>query len=292
MVSRLRRPNADLSMQLDEGHYRLGTAINGRVTLLPGESFQMRGGKVEFFCTETYFLRVRRSTRLGTAETNEVAITVLRQYSQTIFDGSAIVNLMPQVGNIDFTIPSDAPATVRGIVASIAWTLKATVDVARGRAISQAIDLVVLPVPGYESGRDSSQSAEAVPAVSELTECDINLSLSSLRVSMGESMDGVFRIFPKEGFDPAAAKIELMRTEKAGTSQTDRSVGIQEFQISEATRTVEALEFPFSLPVPDCLLATISVHETSVAWRVKATVTLIDGKELEISQGITVRGSA
>ena len=83
-----------------------------------------------------------------------------------------------------------------------------------------------------------------------------------------------------------------MRMEKAGSSETDRSVDFLEFQMSEATRTVEAFEFPFSLPVPECLLATISVHETSVAWRVQATVTLSGGKELEISQGITVRGSA
>ena len=229
---------------------------------------------------------------MGSAETNEIATTVLRQYSQTIFDGSEFVNLMPQVGNIDFIIPSDAPATVKGIVANIAWTLKATVDVARARDVSQEIDLVVLPVPGYKSGSDSSQSEVTAPAVSQLSECDINLSLASLRVSMGESVDGIFRIIPKEGFELAAAKIELMRTEKAGNSETDRSVDFLEFQIYEATRTLEAFEFPFSLPVPECLLATISVHQTSVAWRVQATVTLSGGKELEISQGITVRGSA
>ena len=54
MVSRLRRPKGDLSIELEDGPHRLGKAINGRVTLLPGETFQMRGGKVEFVCTETY----------------------------------------------------------------------------------------------------------------------------------------------------------------------------------------------------------------------------------------------
>ena len=119
----------------------------------------------------------------------------------------------------------------------------------------------------------------------------MNLSLAALRVSMGESVDGVFRVFPKEGFVSTAARVELMRSEKAGTSQADRSVGLLEFQKSEATTTAEAMEWPFSLPVPECLLATISVHETSVSWRVRATVTLSSGKELEISQRVTVRGS-
>ena len=60
----------------------------------------------------------------------------------------------------------------------------------------------------------------------------------------------------------------------------------------EVTLTVEFFESPFSLPVPECLLATISVHETSVSWRVRATVTLSEGKELDIGQRITVRGAA
>ena len=60
----------------------------------------------------------------------------------------------------------------------------------------------------------------------------------------------------------------------------------------KATLTVEAMDWPFSLPLPECLLATISVHETSVSWRVRATVTLSEGKELEIRQRVTVRGAA
>ena len=292
MVSRFRRPNADLSIELEDGPHRLGKAINGRVTLLPGETFQMRGGNVEFVCTETYFERVRRTTRMGSAETNESAATVIRQYSQPIFGDTEIANLMPQVASIDFTLPLDAPPTVQGVVANIAWRLRATVDVARARDISHEIDLVVLPAPGESSGSGSVPSEDAAPAVTELAECDMNLSLAALRVCMGESVDGVFRIFPKEGFDPAAARVELMRLEKAGTSQVDRSVGLLEFQKSEATTTAEAMEWPFSLPVPECLLATISVHETSVSWRVRATVTLSEGKELEISQRVTVRGSS
>jgi len=300
MVSRLRRPNADLSIELDAGPHRLGKAITGRVTLQPGESFQMRGVKVEFVCTETYWESVRRTTRMGSAETNESAVTEIRRYSQPIFGGTEIANLMPQVGDIDFTLPLSAPPTVQGVVAKIVWRLRATVDVARGRDISREIELVVLPAPGERSGSDLAPSGDTAPAVSELSECDMNLSLAALRVSMGESVDGVLRIFPKEGLGPAAARvelirIELMRLEKAGTSQADRSVGLLEFQKSEATTgptTVgEAMEFPFSLPVPECLLATISVHETSVSWRVRATVTLSEGKELEISQRVTVRGS-
>ena len=296
MVSRLRRPNADLSIELEDGPHRLGKAINGRVTLLPGESFQMRGGKVEFVCTETYWERVRRTTRMGSAETNESAATIIRQYSQPIFGDTEIANLMPQVGDIDFTLPLDAPPTVKGVVANIVWCLRATVDVARGRDISHELELVVLSATGERSGNDPKLSGDAAPAVSALLECDMNLSLAALRVCMGERVDGVFRIFPKEGLGPAAARmesirIELMRLEKAGTSQADNPVGLLEFQKSEATTTAEAMEFPFSLSVPECLLATISVHETSVSWRVRATVSLSSGKELEISQRVTVRGS-
>ena len=291
MVSRFRSPKADLSIDLEGGPHHLGTAITGRVTLLPGESFQMRGIKVEFICTETYWEKVIRSTRMGSAETNESASTVIREYSQTIFEGSEIANLMPQVANIDFTIPSDAPPTVKGQVANIDWRLKAIVDVARARDITQEIELVVLPVPG-ERSESGQPSREATPVVSALSECDLNLSLAALRVCMGESIEGVFRVFPKAGFVPEATRVELMRLEKAGTNQVDQNVELLDFETSEALTTAEAMEFPFSLPVPDCLLATVSVHETSVSWRVLATVTASGGKELDISQMVTVRGSS
>ncbi len=292
MVSRLRSPNADLTIDLDEGPHQLGKAITGRVTLLPGESFHMRGGKVEFICTETYWKMVRRTTRMGSAETNESAATIIREYSQPIFNGAEIANLMPQVSDINFTIPLNAPPTVQGRVCNITWRLKATLDVARARDISREFDLVVLPVPRESSVGGSGPPAENAMEVAQLAECDLNLSLATLRVSVGENMEGVFRIFPKEGFAPEAVRVELIRLEKAGTSQADLSVGSLEFKTAEATKTADAMEFPFSLPIPECLLATVSVHETSVSWRVRGTLTLGGGEELEISQRVTVRGSA
>ncbi len=36
-----------------------------------------RDGKVEFFCTETYYVRVRRTTRMGSAETIRVVLRTL-----------------------------------------------------------------------------------------------------------------------------------------------------------------------------------------------------------------------
>ena len=294
MVSRLRSPNSDLSVELFEDRHQLGMPITGRVTLMPGESFQMRDGKVEFFCTETYYVRVRRTTRMGSAETNEPAATVVRQYSQTIFEGSDIANLMPQVGNINLTIPTNAPPTVKGVVANLVWTMKVTLDVARARDITREIDLVVLPVPG-ESADNAQQNPEANTAVSHLAECDMNLSMGALLVRMGESFEGVFRIFPKSGFTPETARVELMRMQKAGTSQIDESVVLLEFDAPEASTGVDgtdAVEFPFSLPVPECLLATITVHETSVLWRVRGSVRFDSRKELEITQMVTVRGSS
>lgn len=291
MVSRLRSPNADLSIELDEGQHQLGKPITGRVTLLPGEGFEMRGAKAEFICTETYWLRVRRTSRFGSAETNEPAATLIREYSHPLFVGSEIANLMPQVGDINFTIPLNAPPTVQGGVANLAWRLIVTVDVARGRDISREIDLIVMPAPGERA--DNTQPTEnAAPALTQFAECDMNLSLTAHRVCMGETVDGVLRVYPKTGRTPQAARVELMRTEAAGTSNADLSIGVVEFQIPGSTGADEAMEFPFSLPVPECLLTTISVHETSVSWRARGTVTVGRGKELDISQRVTVRGSS
>lgn len=295
MVSRLRQPNADMSIELADGPYSLGIAITGRVTLLPGESFQIRGGRAEFICIETYLVKVERRARFGSAEIEESSNTVIRQYSQPLFTGTEIANLMPQVDDIDFIIPLDAPHTVQGNIADIAWRLKVTVDVARARDISRELDLVVLPAPAERVESDLGPGGSSTPATSQFPECDLDLSLAALRVPMGENVEGVLKVIYKESFSPVVATIELMRLQKAGSSQIENSVESTEFQLSEAATgpvtAGEATELPFSLPVPQCLLATISVHETRVSWRVRATVSSDDGKELEVSQRITVRGA-
>ena len=150
-------------------------------------------------------------------------------------------------------------------------------------------------VPGLNPAAGTPPYPEASTVVSQLAECDLNLSMGPLLVRMGESFEGVFRIFPKSGFTLETASVELMRTQKAGTSQIDESVVLLEFEAPETVSSadgVDAIEFPFSLPVPECLLATISVHETSVLWRVRGTVTFGRRKELEIAQMVTVRGSS
>lgn len=81
---------------------------------------------------------------------------------------------MPQVGNIDFTIPANAPPTTKGVVANVVWTMKVTLDVARARDITREIDLVVHPVPG-ESADNAQPNPEANTVVCQLAECEMNL---------------------------------------------------------------------------------------------------------------------
>ncbi|PKB72679.1 MAG: hypothetical protein BZY75_05920 [SAR202 cluster bacterium Io17-Chloro-G7] len=159
--------------------------------------------------------------------------------------------------------------------------------------------MVVLTAP--DAGPSSPMpSGHASSSGSQLSERNLLLSVDSLRVSMGGTVEGVIKITPKEGLNSAAApvdsiRIELMRSEKSGTRVFDLGVGLLEFREPEAIAgpitAGSPLEIQYSLTIPECLLATIAVHETAVTWRVRATVCLGNGEELEISQGVTVRGS-
>ena len=73
MLSRMRRPNAELTVELNAGPHRLGEPISGRMILIPGESFEVREGKLELICIETYYEKTLRTTRMGSAETEESA---------------------------------------------------------------------------------------------------------------------------------------------------------------------------------------------------------------------------
>ena len=190
MVSRLRQPKAELTIELAGELHRLGQPISGRITLLPGESFEVRGATLTLICTETYLHKVRRTTRMGSAETEESAYTVLREISQPIFVGSEIANLVPYVSDLNVTLPLNAPPTVKGVLVDVAWKMRVILDVARARDISEEIEVVILPPPGDGAAGGSAASAQATSAETGFEGCLLSISLDSSRVCVAETVQG------------------------------------------------------------------------------------------------------
>ena len=56
MLSLFRRPGADLQIEVDKTVLQAGDELSARVTLVPKQDFDVRQGKVELICTETYVL--------------------------------------------------------------------------------------------------------------------------------------------------------------------------------------------------------------------------------------------
>ena len=54
MLSLFRRPGADLQIEVDKTVVQVGDDLSARVTLVPKQDFDVRQGKVELICTETY----------------------------------------------------------------------------------------------------------------------------------------------------------------------------------------------------------------------------------------------
>jgi len=290
MVSRLRRPNAEMTIELTEGPHRLGQPISGRITLLPSESLQVREGNLLLICTETYLQKVRRTTRMGSAETEESSTTVLREISHPIFFGTEIANLVPYVSDLNVTLPLSAPPTVKGVVVDVGWKMRATLDVARARDITEEIEVVILPPPGDSAAGGSALSTQATSTETGFEACVLSISLDSSRVCVSETVRGVLKIHAIQDLNVASCKLELTHTERAGSRSLNRANAAADLGERHHLQAGAMEEWPFDLQVPECLLATISVHETQVAWRVRGTVGLVDGQEMEISQGIGVRG--
>ena len=69
MLSRFRRPEADLRVLLTRTVLHAGDELNARVELVPKSSFLVREGRVELICTETYVQKT--SSQYGTHYTEE-----------------------------------------------------------------------------------------------------------------------------------------------------------------------------------------------------------------------------
>ena len=149
MLSLFRRPGADLQIEVDKTVLQLGDELRARVTLVPKQDFDVRQGKVELICTETYVFRT--SSQYGQHYHRKTQV-LSRQVGS--FLGSETVRAgLPYSGDVTLAVPADALPTLTGVSVNkidpgISWTVIASLDVAKARDIQHSQEVTVVRPPG------------------------------------------------------------------------------------------------------------------------------------------------
>ena len=212
IVGMLRRPaqaRATLSIELDndDGRYRPGESVTGRLQVRAQNAFKTDGAKVYFICRGFY-----AHDEEGNGDSDEPEfVRESRQYLvlQNDVTGLGTVRRGPSpMYPFSFAIPTDALPTHHGYACSIRWTLHAALTVPEGEPIAARQELFVEAVPpalpSIPGGYQSTTSLDV---------CQLVLTLSRAVCAEGDTLKARVQISPLDSFDAQEVRVVLLRIE-------------------------------------------------------------------------------
>lgn len=284
MLSRFRRPQADLSIHVDETALQPGEELEARVVLLPESDFHVRQGTVALVCTENYVQRT--SNQYGTYDSRKTVIHYRAE--ETFLSDATVRNGLPHSTDVRLAVPADAMPTMSGIKVSqvqpgITWEVAAFLDVAGARDIRFNQPVTVLSSP-------ASDDVSSQPAVSQTKheQCALTLTVSSGDARSGDTLDGDLRAEMLQDVTAEEIRVALVRSEKFGNVQKNQTVDQVTFERDASLRSGQLREWRFKLDVGQIGVPSLKTEKSSVQWLVKAWLTRNMRRDLRIEQEIRV----
>ena len=287
MLSRFRRPQADLQVELDKSSAAPGEEVAARVTLSPDTNFEIRDGSVALVCVETYVQKI--SNQYGTSYHKKTNILSRQEES---FAGSGVIRKGTQYSTqVEFQLPDDALPTMHGAVVqkiapSISWQVSASIDVAKARDLSASREIGVAAQPApVEPPR---------PSVAEVqhNQCVLTLKLDSAQARSGDTLEGSFSAEVIRDVPVQEIRVDLVRAEKFGNEEKEHPIDSvilsQAATLTPSADSHEELEWGFRLNLGHVELPSLKTEKSSVRWLVKGVLSRAMRTDLRVEQELAV----
>ena len=278
------RPKADMTIRLDKDSLRPGEELEARVEIMPREDFHVRLGKVELVRVETC-VQITRS-QYGTHYSRKTRDTRLGE--ETLMENQTVRRMGGQRTDVRFVLPPDSVPTLNGAVVQkiepgIAYEVRASLDVARARDMSESQAFSVARIP-------PTDEVQPIPTVEEEAhrQCSLALDLSRGQARSGDRIEGSLRADMLEDVDAEGVRVELVRVEKFGNESQDHVVDSAIFGRDEPLRSGESHEWRFSLDVGQVGVPSLETEHVSVKWLVKGILDRNLRRDLRVEREIGV----
>ncbi len=284
MLSRFRRPQADLNVHVDKTELQPGEELQARVTLSPESDFQVRLGTVALVCTENYVQRT--SSQYGNHDSRKTVIHYNQE--ETFLNDATVRNGVAHSTDVRLAAPADAMPTMSGIKVSnvqpgITWEVEAFLDVAGARDMQFNQPVTVLSPPASDD-----VSSRPVVAQSKHEQCALTLKVSSGDARSGDILSGDLRAEMLQDVTAEEVRVALVRSEKFGNVEENQTVDQVTFERDASLRSGQLREWRFRLDVGQVGVPSLETEKSSVQWLVKAWLTRNMRRDLRIEQEIRV----
>jgi hypothetical protein len=267
-MSILRKPKADITINIPEGPLHPGSTINTVVRVSAKESFSIRSGSVEFACTEVYWQIVHTGKSTHQQKRKHKLFKI-----KEMFIGNTNFTMGTSIKkSVKLIIPDGLPSTVSGKTVNINWQLKASLDIIKMRDITKKLELIVLPIATAIPVFEGIYPGPSNKASSSSEEGKLILSLESEFANGGENLHGSFETKVERDISAREIRVELEVKESAGSKST--KVIADSVKLEEQVHLAGGYyrKWRFELKIPDSPPPTTSTNKSSVIWTVKGII--------------------
>ena len=284
MFSLFRRPGADLQIDVDKTVVQVGDELSARVTLVPKQDFDVRQGKVELVCTETYVFMT--SSQYGQHYHRKTH--ALSRTGGSFLERGTVRAGLPHYGDVRLAVPTDALPTLTGVSVNkidpgISWTVIASLDVAKSRDIQHSQEVTVFRRAGPEDSSPRPAFAE-----SRHGQCVLTLELASGDARSGDRLAGSLRAEMLQDVSVSEVRVELVRIEKFGNVQRDHTADRVVLEPEASLPAGQMREWSFRLNVGKVSAPTLKTDKSSVRWLVKGVLSRRMRRDLRVEREIGV----
>lgn len=310
LLSRSRHVGPDLSAQAKRGPFLPGDRVDVDLSWPVGQGDGPKDVSLHLVCRETFWYTVKATgaawvgnypghgeenyagppyTAAGRPGRYKTSKEVVRSSTNVSLDyrDSDRTTLRGIAG---FRLPAGAPPSIRGDTARVEWELWAGPGGTPSPQFTQVGRITVLPGPDgnpalHPASPDSRQAA--------FEQSIVALSLPEAPVGTGQFLDGALRAKAPIDVHVTKVKAVLECWERAGAKQSSAIWASVDLQGGRSLlRAGQEYQWSFRLPVPDRVLPSASLDETSVVWRVKGILSRALRPQLESVTPVLVRTTA
>jgi hypothetical protein len=265
MPSFLKKPTADIALNISDGPFYPGSAINVGILISSQDSFPVRSGSAELACVESYWVMVSD----GKTQRQQKKKRKLFESKEEFLGSTEFMWGMALNKSASFTLPADLPPTVCGKVVNIRYQLDVKLDVAKMRDIHKKCEITTLPIPTGTPDLEGSIHNLSSKVTTSSDEGELTLSLDSEHGAASETLHGSLEAMMKQDVSVREIRVELEVKESAGSisSKTIADAVMLEQQTSLARGSYR--KWQFELKLPDAPLPNISTDKSSVVWLAK-----------------------
>jgi len=168
-----------------------------------------------------------------------------------------------------FQLPAAAPPTILGETARVEWELQAQLDSLVPRDSTTVGKITVLSRTAGSIGSQAPQYDSSDARRGHREQSVLTLSLQEGPLKSGQAIHGILKAKPLSDIHVTKIQAELECWEQAGAKQSSTVHTMAELQGRLLLHAGQEYQWPFQLHIPDRLLPSASLDETSVVWQVK-----------------------